>query len=343
MRRGEYMVSMKDIANTCNVSIATVSKALNNGKDIGEETKEYIKKTAKEMGYFPNSVARALKTHRTYNIGVLFVDEARSGLTHDYFSHVLDGFKVIAEASGYDITFLNCSRHGKERMSYLTHCRYRGFDGVVIACVNFADPEVIELVNGNIPVVTIDHMFNNCISIISDNVKGMEDLLSYIYERGHRKIAYIRGASSSTTHARLTCFYKMAEKYNNGEIDKYIKESPYRDVTGAAQKTEELLNLSDPPTCIIYPDDFAAYGGINVIRAKGLSIPDDISVAGYDGITLASLIEPKLTTIKQDTKTIGRLAAENLIELIEKPKTTLIKNFVVQGELIKGETIKSLM
>ena len=104
------MVSMKDIAGVCKVSVATVSKALNDHKDIGEDTKARIREVAKEMGYFPNSVARALKTNRTYNLGVLFVDEAQSGLTHNYFSHVLDSFKVTAEEKGYDITFLNCNK-----------------------------------------------------------------------------------------------------------------------------------------------------------------------------------------------------------------------------------------
>ena len=101
------MVSMKDISVACGVSVATVSKALNGHGDIGEETKLHIQKVAKEMGYFPNSMARALKTNRTHNIGVLFVDESRSGLTHDYFSHVLDHFKRTVEDKGYDITFIN--------------------------------------------------------------------------------------------------------------------------------------------------------------------------------------------------------------------------------------------
>ena len=127
------MVSMKDIAAACHVSVATVSKALNGHRDISEETKLHIKKVAKDMGYFPNSVARALKTNKTSNIGVLFVEEAHSGLTHNYFSHLLDSFKVTAEAQGYDITFLNCNKQRKDRMSYLEHSRYRGFDGVVIA------------------------------------------------------------------------------------------------------------------------------------------------------------------------------------------------------------------
>ena len=89
------MVSMKEIAKKCNVSVATVSKALNGYSDIGEETRNYILKTASEMGYLPNSSARALKTKRTFNLGVLFVDEARSGLTHDYFNHVLRASRVL--------------------------------------------------------------------------------------------------------------------------------------------------------------------------------------------------------------------------------------------------------
>ena len=183
------MVSMKDIAAACHVSVATVSKALNGHRDISEETKLHIKKVAKDMGYFPNSVARALKTNKTFNIGVLFVEEAHSGLTHNYFSHLLDSFKVTAEAQGYDITFLNCNKQRKDRMSYLEHSRYRGFDGVVIACVNFEDPEVIELIESNLPVVTIDRMFPNRISIVSDNEKGITDLVSYIIEKKHTKRA----------------------------------------------------------------------------------------------------------------------------------------------------------
>ena len=101
------MVSLKTIAEKCGVSTATVSKALNDQKDVSEETKHRIKKTAEALGYFPNAAARALKTNRSYNIGVLFEEEAGSGLTHEYFSGVLNGLKVQAEKQGYDITFIN--------------------------------------------------------------------------------------------------------------------------------------------------------------------------------------------------------------------------------------------
>ena len=333
------MVSLKDISAVCGVSVATVSKALNDHRDIGEETKKHIKQVAKEMGYLPNSAAKALKTNRTHNIGILFTDEAHSGLTHDYFASVLDSFKQTVEAYGYDVTFINSSRKLSNRMSYLEHARYRGFDGVVIANVNFYDDEVEELAGSDIPLVTIDKLYANHIAIISDNVNGMKDLLTYIYEMGHRRIAYIHGEDSAVTKNRLTSFYRTAEELSIDVPDCYIKESAYRDTEGAGEATKELLKLKTPPTCILYPDDFSSYGGINVIRKMGLRIPEDISVAGYDGIRIGRHIEPQLTTLKQDTDRIGIQAGEKIISLIEKPKSTVIEQIIISGELYKGETV----
>ena len=264
------MVSMKDISVACGVSVATVSKALNDHKDIGARTKERIRQTAKEMGYFPNSAAQALKTNRTYNIGVLFVDEAMSGLTHDFFSYVLDSFKRTAEEHGYDITFINCSKNGKNRMSYLEHTKHRGFDGVVIACIDFGDPEVIELIQSDVPVVTIDHLFNNRIAVMSDNVNGMRQLFTFIYEKGHRKIAYIHGEDSAVTQSRVSSFYKTSKELGVEIPDEYVRQAAYRNTKEAYDRTVELLDLPDPPTCILYPDDFASFGGINAIQARGL-------------------------------------------------------------------------
>lgn len=336
------MVSMKDISVACGVSIATVSKALNDHNDIGEETKEHIRQVAKKMGYSPNSAAKALKTNRTYNIGVVLSHEDQSGLTHDFFAHVLESFKYTAEQKGYDITFINGSRQGTRHMSYLEHTRYRGFDGVAVICANFYDPELEELVKSGIPVVTVDHVFHGRISVISDNVKGMKDLLTYIYEQGHRRIAYIHGADSSVTRSRLTSFYHTAEELGLKVPDEYVLEAAYRDTKQTYEMTEKLLNLETPPTCILYPDDFSAFGGMNAIKECGLSIPEDISIAGYDGIRIGRHLEPQLTTIRQDTAKIGKKAAERLISLIERPKSTIIEQIVVEGTVFPGKTVKKL-
>lgn len=333
------MASLKDISKVCGVSVATVSKALNNHTDIGEDTREHIKRVAKEMGYSPNLSARALKTNRTHGIGVLFVDEAMSGLTHDYFSGVLDSFKRTAEKFGYDITFINCCKEREDRMPYLEHSRYRGFDGVVLACIDFSDPEVVELVKSDIPVVTIDYLFNNRFAVVSDNVTGIRELLEYIYSCGHRKIAYIHGADSAVTANRLSSFYRTAERLGLEIPDEYIREAVYRDTATTYSVTSELLDLPEPPTCIMYPDDFAAFGGINAIRERGLRIPEDISVAGYDGIRAARHLEPKLTTVRQDTEQIGCVAARSLISLIERPKTTVVEHIVIPGTVVEGKSV----
>ena len=333
------MVSMKDIAQRCGVSVASVSKALNGQPDIGEETRKRIEQVAKELGYMTDASARALKTNRTYHLGVLFVDERRSGLAHEYFSTMLESFKVEAEARGYDITFINHNVGGK-RTSYLQHCLYRGVDGVVIACVDFHDPQVRELVDSGIPLVTIDHVFNNRLAVVSDNVSGLEELVRFIYQKGHRKIAFLHGEDTTVTRNRLTGFYRACEELGLEIPEEYIRECVYHDPDRCAKATREVLELPERPSCIIFPDDFSYIGGLNVLNEKGLRVPEDISVAGYDGIHLAKVLN--LTTYSQNTEQIGKIAAERLISLIERPKTTLVDRIMVPGCLLEGSTVKNI-
>lgn len=270
------------------------------------------------------------------------MDEAHSGLTHDYFNHVLNSFKNTAEENGFDITFINGGKARINNMSYLSHAIYRGFDGVVIACVDFFDPEVDELVKSSIPVVTIDHIFYNRIAVISDNVNGMKELAEYVCEQGHKKIAYVRGVESSVTQSRLASFYKTLQEHNIDIPDEYVVVAPYRDTDAAYEATNRLLDLQDPPTCIFYPDDFAALGGINAIRERGLKIPDDVSIVGYDGLEITSRLTPKMTTVVQNSEKIGKIAATKLIDLINNPKGTLIEQIVVKGKLEPGASVKKL-
>ena len=336
------MVSLKDIAEKCGVSTATVSKALNDQSDISEKTKERVRKQAQEMGYFPNAAARALKTKKSHNLGVLFQDEAKSGLTHEYFSGVLNGFKVHAEKLGYDITFINTCFENR-KMSYYEHCRYRNFDGVVIVCVDFNEPGVAELMNGKIPVVTIDYVQQSCTAVSSNNVKGIEELLRYIYSQGHRKIAYIHGQDASfVTRERLASFYRTAEELHLEIPEEYVRKAAYLETKEAARQTRELLLLEDRPTCIIYPDDTSYIGGRNVIQQMGLRIPEDISVAGYDGVRMSQLLYPQLTTLVQDTTQIGQQAAQCLINTIERPRTTLVEHVVIDGTLCRGNSVADI-
>ena len=333
------MVSLKTIAERCGVSTATVSKALNDHKDISEATRKRVRQVADELGYFPNAAARALKTNRSYNIGVLFEEEAGRGLTHEYFSGVLNGLKKQAEKLGYDITFINTCFENR-KMSYYDHCRYRNFEGVAIVCADFNEPDVVELMNSELPVVTIDYVHHNYTAVTSNNIQGIEELVKYIYSQGHRKIAYIHGQEGSTvTRERLASFYRAVDELGLELPENYIRTANYLEIQGAAEQTKELLNLPNPPSCIIYPDDTSLIGGRNVIIKRGMKIPQDISVAGYDGTMMSQLLYPKLTTISQNTELIGEEAAKRLIGTIEKPKTTLVERVVIEGSLIPGQSV----
>jgi len=199
------MITIKDISKKCGVSVSTVSKVLNGYDEISEATAELVRKTARELHYIPNNAARLLKTNRSHNIGVLFIDETMCGLTHEYFATILNGTRDEAEKLGYDITFIG-QNIGEDNLSFLEHCRYRKCDGVVIASVNFESDQVVELLKSDVPVVTIDYAFDNGISVMSDNLTGGYSLTRYVLEQGHTKIAVIRGEDTEVTRLRMAGF-----------------------------------------------------------------------------------------------------------------------------------------
>ena len=335
------MITIKDISERCGVSRATVSKALNGHTDIGADTIAQIRRVAKEMGYLPNATARTLKLGRSHNIGVLFVDKTACGLTHEYFSSILDSLKVEAERRGYDITFIS-KDIGEFSMDYYEHTKYRNCDGVVIASVDFSDPAVIRLVSSEIPTVTLDFVFDNRTSVLSDNIGGMSALVNYVYSKGHRRIAFIHGEDTSVTQKRLISFHKTCASLGIHVPEYYVQPALYHDPKSSGLATRELLSLSDRPTCILYPDDFSFIGGMNELERQGISIPEDMSVAGYDGILLSQVLRPRLTTYRQDAESMGREAAAKLVEAIDQPKTCLPQQIMVSGQLLEGDTVKDI-
>ena len=335
------MVSMKDIALRCGVSVGTVSKALNGRPDVGESTKQQILSVAKELGYTANSAARALKTNRSYCIGIVFTDLSNSGFMHEFFASTLNSFRMEAERRGYDLTFIS-DNMGQTSTSYLQHALFRGLDGVAIICADFFDPQIQELAYSNLPVISLDHAFNNRAAVLSDNMRGMESLVRYAYEMGHRRIAYIHGNPTAVTESRMTGFFRACEALDLKVPDEYITECEYHEPVSCYKATKRLLALPERPSCILFSDYYSYIGGINAIYEEGLRVPEDISIIGYDGIHMAKMVSPKLTTWQQNTTDLGRIAAEQLIKRIEHPRTTLPKHITVQGKLLEGETVRQI-
>jgi DNA-binding LacI/PurR family transcriptional regulator len=302
-----------------------------------------VQETAKKMGYMPNFGAKALKTNRTYNLGVLFADKAHSGLTHSYFASVLNSFKNEAEANGYDITFIS-NNIGKNPLTFYEHCVSRNVDGVMVVNVDdYGEKGITELLESPIPVVTLDRKTASKPAVLSDNYSGMQELVKYICGKGHRKIAYIYGDAASVTSTRLDSFRETLTSLNIDINEDCILEGRYHDPNTTEVLTEKLMKLPDPPTCIILPDDFSAVGALNAFEKMGLQVPEDISVAGFDGITLSQVLCPKLTTFRQDTDKLGKLAAKRLISMISGERIPDDGGVItVSGWLLAGASVKDV-
>ena len=331
------MVSIKDIAKECKVSVATVSKALNDQSDISAATKEKVKKVAARLGYTTNVAARALKTNKTYNIGILFADD-RAGLSHEYFSIILENIQREAEKYGYDITFINRSIAGKVT-TYLKHVEYRNLDGCIIISADFSDPEVIELAKSGHPVVTVDYVYEGCAAVLSDNTRGLDAIVRYLYSMGHRKIGFIYGDPTYVTRERLGSFHGACMQLGIAVPEEYVVQGHYHDIEDCRRTTAKLLDLPDPPTAIIFPDDYSSIGGQEEIAGRGLTIPGNISAVGYDGINMARIT--KLTTYEQNTKELGQLTVRKLLQLINEPDLPP-ETAVVSGRMLEGRTVRDL-
>jgi DNA-binding LacI/PurR family transcriptional regulator len=262
-------------------------------------------------------------------------------LLHTHFITILNGFKREAERQGYDITLINHNIGGRQ-LSYLDHCRYRNVDGVCLLCVDFYDIEILRLVQSGMPIVTIDHLFSGKECVLSDNKSGIRDILGYVTEMGHRRIAFIHGTNSSVTDARVAAFYEAVYQFGLEIPQDYIVPSHYHSTKHASEDTGRLLSRSVPPTCILMVDDYSALGGVDTIQRMGLRIPDDISIVGYDGISLIQKIHPRLTTVRQDGEEIGRRAAMLLLARVENPRQPVQGPSVVPCELIRGETVRRI-
>lgn len=336
------MVSIKDIAQACGVSTATVSKALNNREDVNPQTRERVQETARQLGYLPNAMARALKTNKTYNIGVLMVDKADSGLTHHYFASILDSFKVAMERSGYDLTFIS-NQIGNQTCSYLEHCRYRNVDGVLAACVDFKTQEVQDLYDSNLPVVSVDYDNGGNYAVVSDNRAGVREAVEFALRRGHTTLALIYGEDSQVTQVRKNAFAEALKDHRCEVHEELILEGKYLHPEVAYGLTQTLLHEQHRPTCILYPDDICAVAGLAAIRDAGLVPGEDVSAIGYDGHPVLRMLGPHLTTIQQDTETIGIKAAELMLHLLHKdPIPAEERLSYVSGRLLEGDTVAQL-
>ena len=337
------MVKIGDIAKATGFSVTTVSKALNNYSDISENTKRLIVAKAKEMGYVPNASARSLVMKRSFTMGVIMDDLAGIGFEHPFFSGILQEFKIIVESQGYDILLLAREIGQSSVDSYLTHCRQRGVDGVLILCNDPLQAGIQELIKSTIPCVYFDNPFVDISSVVSDHYQGAKDAIEYLIELGHTKIAHIAGLKDNfAAEERVKAYYDTMLKHGLHVPKGYVRDGGDFNFDIAKEQMDQLLILNEPPTAVFAAGDIMAMGAMRSCYEHHKRIPEDVSVIGFDNVKAVAWTSPRLTTVAQNFHLLGMECSKLIIDQIENGGSNTTIKVKIPTQLMLGETVRKI-
>ncbi|QAT43367.1 LacI family DNA-binding transcriptional regulator [Aminipila luticellarii] len=318
-------ITIKEIAEEAQVSIATVSMVLNKkDKKISEATRKKIHAIAQKYNYTPNTMARSLITRQTRTIGLIIPD-----IVNPFFPEIARGVEDKASEFGYSVIYCNTDDKIKREDKYINVLTEKMVDGIIFAHSSDRQLGFDSLDKCKVPILLIDRDYENrnvIGRVVVDNREGAYMATSYLLDRGYRKIAYIAGSITTTTaRGRLEGYNQALAEREIPVNEHYIKVGEYK-LQWGVEAADQLLHEKEPIDAIFCGNDLIAIGAIRKLKECGLRVPEDIGIVGFDDIYLASLVEPPLTTIKQPNYEMGYKAAELLIKNIEKLRQDKIKH-----------------
>jgi len=330
---------ISDIARKANVSSMTVSRVLNNSGPVAPDTKKLINKIIKEENYQPNLIARSLSQNKTMILGIV-VPRTDKIFLDDYIAQVLSGITSVALKNDYKILLLPYNKFNNEKKDFLSIAKSKLVDGMILLKAKSNDSNLDILAESGFPFVLVNlkKRSKNYNFVDSENIEGVKNAINYLYSKGHRKIAFVAGAMDETNaQDRMTGYKNTLKKLNIPLNKNYIIYGEF-DEKIAYKETDKLLNLKTPPTAIFCSDDYMAIGVMNKIKERGLKVPKDIAIIGFDNIEIGAYLRPSLTTIKQPMYEIGKSSVEILLKLMSKNSKPPIRK-MLSTELIIRESV----
>lgn len=306
-----------DIARIANVSKSTVSHVLNNTKHVSDQTREKILKVIEETGYTPNLVAKALKKAETKTIGLVISD-----IQNQYFIDVIKAISDECILNGYTVFLADSNDDAKRELEIVQSFCERCVDGLILSPTVESEQYVGKYFqNKDIPIVYIDRMMDgNGDWVGSENEKSMEKLTDHLISLGHERILFVAGLRNiSTTEERIKGYQNSLKKHRLPYEEALVIEGESRSVPTESRTREcvkEMLGKAECPTAIIAANNLMVLGVMKALSDLEIQVPDEIAVVAFDDCEWADLFQPKLTTIVQPCKEIGKKAAELLLNRI---------------------------
>jgi LacI family transcriptional regulator len=335
-------ITIKDVAQRAGVNASTVSRVINNDckLSIREETKRRIFDSIRELGYHPNSIARNLRLKTSDAIGMLIPD-----ITNPLFPEVIKGVENLASEKDLSLILCHTGDNHEKELKMIRVLINRRVDGLLLASVHMRAETIEEVEQSGIPYVLVNRgsRKNAGAYVVADNTAGAKMAVHHLISLGHKKIAHIAGFLYTDTGIERIEGYRQELNladipFNSG----YMVEAGYTEPEGY-QAMNKLLLLPDRPTAVFAANDLLAMGAILAIQEKGLRVPEDISIVGFDGIWLVERITPALTTVKVALNEMGYLAMNMLFNKmkgipVEQERIVLQPSLVVRCSTAQVKT-----
>jgi LacI family transcriptional regulator len=309
------MANIYDVARESGFSTATVSKVFNHYAGVNAITKAKVLESAKRCGYIPNVQNSDTVKEKSWLIGVFYKESIGIGFTHPHFGEILQSFKETVESAGYELIFFN-NNYSNSRFSYVEHCQFRNVDGVLIVDGSIPPREAADMESNGYKCVSLENYYTDIPTVISNNTVGTIQALNYLYTLGHRKIAMIAELDSNSNKERFKAYKTFLKQKHIPYRENLVTFCDGYSFEAYKEATDKLLDqsLGDFPTGIFTTFDHIAISVQKALLKRGYKIPNDISVIGFDDISMSKSVTPSLTTIRQNRSEIGVRAAEILLQ-----------------------------
>jgi LacI family transcriptional regulator, fructose operon transcriptional repressor len=326
------MASIKDVADTAGVSIATVSRVLTDKPHVSDELRQRVMSAVDSLGYRPNRIARSLRTQQSATIGLVVSD-----IRNPYFTAVSRVVEDMAYQNGMSVYLCNTDENPDKEEMYLSVLRNENVSGIIFS-PTLKTAESFAQLNLDIPTIAIDRPIpsDRVDSVLIDNQTAAYRLAEHLILNGFHRIGALFGSASSTGRERRLGFEQALKAHGlpvHADLVRYVPAK----VQAGHQAALEMLDSNEPPQAFYTSNSLLLAGALMAVRDRNLRIPEEIGLAGFDDVNWTVLVQPAVTVIAQPTGEIGKTATELLLQRIENPERPA-RQVILKGQLVVRES-----
>jgi LacI family transcriptional regulator len=303
------MATIKEVAAAANVSIATVSHVINGTRYVSDELKARVSQSMETLGYQPNSIARSLRSGQTKTIGMIVPDASNL-----YFAEIARAIEDVGYENGYSVILCNSDNNPEKQHSYNKTLIEKQIDGLIFISVGAYEEDLALIKDANIPIVVFDRFVppDTADVVLVDNRMGGRLAASHLIELGHHEVGCITGPEELPSSSdRVEGFLQLLRRENSEPPPEWLQSGDFQIQSGDSCMTR-ILDQPERPSAVFVCNDMMAIGAMNAIHRRGLRIPGDISIVGFDDIALSAAVHPPLTTVAQPITDLAATTCELL-------------------------------